>query len=167
MGVKSGKTGLPPHRQVEFKIYLVPGATPVARAPYRLAPSEIKELPNQLQELLEKGDLDVMMEMRIKNVEALENVIEDEPHFFMKIIDNDLRTLTMITKHFMSEHGKGIIGSNDGLGGGGLEVHEDKEVEIQSGLMEEHFGSQWVEINFDREERQDEGQQRNKPRHLF
>ncbi|GKC54130.1 hypothetical protein Tco_1076875, partial [Tanacetum coccineum] len=47
--------GLPPHRQVEFKIYLVPGATPVARAPYRLAPSEIKELPNQLQELLEKG----------------------------------------------------------------------------------------------------------------
>ncbi|GJT07977.1 hypothetical protein Tco_0842439 [Tanacetum coccineum] len=47
--------GLPPHRQVEFKINLVPGATPVARAPYRLAPSEIKELSKQLQELLEKG----------------------------------------------------------------------------------------------------------------
>ncbi|GJT78697.1 putative reverse transcriptase domain-containing protein [Tanacetum coccineum] len=47
--------GLPPHRQVEFKIDLVPGATPVARAPYRLAPSEMKELSNQLQELLEKG----------------------------------------------------------------------------------------------------------------
>ncbi|GJS54103.1 putative reverse transcriptase domain-containing protein [Tanacetum coccineum] len=47
--------GLPPHRQVEFKIDLVPGATPVARAPYRLAPSEMKELSKQLQELSEKG----------------------------------------------------------------------------------------------------------------
>ncbi|GJR30355.1 putative reverse transcriptase domain-containing protein [Tanacetum coccineum] len=47
--------GLPPHRQVEFKIDLVPGATPVAQTPYRLAPSEMKELSNQLQELSEKG----------------------------------------------------------------------------------------------------------------
>ncbi|GKB52594.1 putative reverse transcriptase domain-containing protein [Tanacetum coccineum] len=47
--------GLPPHRQVEFKIDLVPGATPVARAPYHLAPSEMKELSKQLQELSEKG----------------------------------------------------------------------------------------------------------------
>ncbi|GJX65931.1 putative reverse transcriptase domain-containing protein [Tanacetum coccineum] len=47
--------GLPPSRQVEFKIDLVPGAAPVARAPYRLAPSEMKELSEQLKELLEKG----------------------------------------------------------------------------------------------------------------
>ncbi|MFS7937847.1 putative nucleotidyltransferase, Ribonuclease H [Helianthus anomalus] len=47
--------GLPPHRQVEFQIELVPGAAPIARAPYRLAPSELKELSKQLQELLEKG----------------------------------------------------------------------------------------------------------------
>ncbi|GKD72897.1 putative reverse transcriptase domain-containing protein, partial [Tanacetum coccineum] len=46
--------GLPPPRQVEFQIDLVPGAAPVARAPYRLAPSEMKELSVQLQELLEK-----------------------------------------------------------------------------------------------------------------
>ncbi|GJU96827.1 putative reverse transcriptase domain-containing protein [Tanacetum coccineum] len=46
---------LPPPRQVEFKIELVPGAAPVARAPYRLAPSEMKELADQLQELSEKG----------------------------------------------------------------------------------------------------------------
>ncbi|GKA13255.1 putative nucleotidyltransferase, ribonuclease H [Tanacetum coccineum] len=46
---------LPPSRQVEFKIDLVPGAAPVARAPYRLAPSEMKELSEQLKELLEKG----------------------------------------------------------------------------------------------------------------
>ncbi|GKD04885.1 putative reverse transcriptase domain-containing protein, partial [Tanacetum coccineum] len=42
-------------RQVEFRIDLVPGAAPVARAPYRLAPSEMKEPSVQLQELLEKG----------------------------------------------------------------------------------------------------------------
>nr|GFA30434.1 putative reverse transcriptase domain-containing protein [Tanacetum cinerariifolium] len=47
--------GLPPPRQVEFKIELIPGAAPVARAPYRLAPSELKELSNQLKELSEKG----------------------------------------------------------------------------------------------------------------
>ncbi|GJV47835.1 putative reverse transcriptase domain-containing protein [Tanacetum coccineum] len=47
--------GLPPTRQVEFHIDLVPGAAPVARAPYRLAPSEMKELADQLQELSDKG----------------------------------------------------------------------------------------------------------------
>ncbi|GKF43942.1 hypothetical protein Tco_0130494 [Tanacetum coccineum] len=47
--------GLPPTRQVEFQIDLVPGAAPVARAPYRLAPSEQQELSTQLQELSDKG----------------------------------------------------------------------------------------------------------------
>ncbi|GKB63178.1 putative reverse transcriptase domain-containing protein, partial [Tanacetum coccineum] len=49
------KQGLPPSRQVEFQIDLVLGATPVAPAPYRLAPSEMRELSVQLQHLLEKG----------------------------------------------------------------------------------------------------------------
>ncbi|GJV61173.1 putative reverse transcriptase domain-containing protein [Tanacetum coccineum] len=47
--------GIPPTRQVEFRINLVPGATPVARASYRLASSEMKELAEQLQELADKG----------------------------------------------------------------------------------------------------------------
>ncbi|GJS45943.1 putative reverse transcriptase domain-containing protein, partial [Tanacetum coccineum] len=47
--------GIPPARQVEFQIDLVPGVAPVARAPYRLAPSEMKELAEQLQELSDKG----------------------------------------------------------------------------------------------------------------
>ncbi|GJT86304.1 putative reverse transcriptase domain-containing protein [Tanacetum coccineum] len=47
--------GLLPVRQVEFQIDLIPGATPVARAPYRLAPSEMQELSNQLQELADRG----------------------------------------------------------------------------------------------------------------
>ncbi|GKA04260.1 reverse transcriptase domain-containing protein, partial [Tanacetum coccineum] len=47
--------GIPPARQVEFQIDLVPGTAPVAREPYRLAPSEMKELAEQLQELSDKG----------------------------------------------------------------------------------------------------------------
>jgi hypothetical protein len=47
--------GLPPEREVEFRIELVPGAKPVAKAPYRLAPTEMRELMNQLKELTEKG----------------------------------------------------------------------------------------------------------------
>ncbi|GKF38798.1 hypothetical protein Tco_0118859 [Tanacetum coccineum] len=41
-------SGLPPTRQVEFQIDLVPGTAPIARAPYQLAPSEMKELSEQL-----------------------------------------------------------------------------------------------------------------------
>nr|GEU40374.1 reverse transcriptase domain-containing protein [Tanacetum cinerariifolium] len=46
---------LPLTRQVEFQIDLIPGAAPIARAPYRLAPSEMKELSDQLKELSDKG----------------------------------------------------------------------------------------------------------------
>ncbi|GKA31089.1 putative reverse transcriptase domain-containing protein [Tanacetum coccineum] len=48
-------SGLPPQRQVEFRIDLVLGATPVAKSPYRLAPSEMQEFSGQLQELQDKG----------------------------------------------------------------------------------------------------------------
>ncbi|GJU53151.1 putative reverse transcriptase domain-containing protein [Tanacetum coccineum] len=47
--------GLSPTQQVEFQIDLMPGAVPVARAPYRLDPSEMKELLEKLQELSDKG----------------------------------------------------------------------------------------------------------------
>ncbi|KAJ9544342.1 hypothetical protein OSB04_024049 [Centaurea solstitialis] len=46
---------LPPDREIEFWIDLVPGATPIAKAPYHLAPSKLKEMLAQLQELLDKG----------------------------------------------------------------------------------------------------------------
>ncbi|KAJ9536067.1 hypothetical protein OSB04_un000770 [Centaurea solstitialis] len=48
-------TSLPPDRPIEFRIDLLPGAAPIARSPYRLAPSEMKEMMAQLQELLDKG----------------------------------------------------------------------------------------------------------------
>ncbi|KAL0551615.1 hypothetical protein IC582_010704 [Cucumis melo] len=47
--------GLPPHREIEFAIELEPGTIPISRAPYRMAPAELKELKVQLQELLDKG----------------------------------------------------------------------------------------------------------------
>ncbi|GKB43833.1 putative nucleotidyltransferase, ribonuclease H, partial [Tanacetum coccineum] len=47
--------GLPPEREVEFTIELIPGAQPISKAPYRMAPVELKELKDQLQELLERG----------------------------------------------------------------------------------------------------------------
>ncbi|GKG23666.1 hypothetical protein Tco_0391702, partial [Tanacetum coccineum] len=47
--------GIPPERQVEFRIDLIPGATPIAKTLYRLASFKMKELMSQLQELLDKG----------------------------------------------------------------------------------------------------------------
>ncbi|WVZ80237.1 hypothetical protein U9M48_027730 [Paspalum notatum var. saurae] len=47
--------GLPPDRDVEFSIELVPGTAPVSKRPYRMAPDELKELKTQLQEQLDKG----------------------------------------------------------------------------------------------------------------
>ncbi|KAA0065812.1 ty3-gypsy retrotransposon protein [Cucumis melo var. makuwa] len=47
--------GLPPHREIEFAIELEPGTVPISRAPYRMAPAELKELKVQLQELLDKS----------------------------------------------------------------------------------------------------------------
>ena len=47
--------GLLPDRDVEFKIELVPGTTPISRRPYRMPPNELAELKIRLQELLDKG----------------------------------------------------------------------------------------------------------------
>ncbi|WVZ48601.1 hypothetical protein U9M48_000022 [Paspalum notatum var. saurae] len=47
--------GLPPDRDVEFRIDLVPGTAPVSKRPYRMATDELKELKTQLQEQLDKG----------------------------------------------------------------------------------------------------------------
>ncbi|GJS02128.1 hypothetical protein Tco_0318636 [Tanacetum coccineum] len=48
-----------------------------------------------------------------EDVEAIENVIENEPHFFTKVVDNDLCALTMVTKHLMNlnegQCGEGLV----------------------------------------------------------
>ena len=47
--------GLPPRREVEFRIDLIPGSSPVSKAAYRLAPKQLEEMKKQLSELLAKG----------------------------------------------------------------------------------------------------------------
>ena len=47
--------GLPPIREVELTIELLPGTAPISIAPYRMAPAELGELKLQLQDLLSKG----------------------------------------------------------------------------------------------------------------
>nr|XP_043619650.1 uncharacterized protein LOC122591446 [Erigeron canadensis] len=85
--------GIPPDREVTFQIELVPGATPVAKAPYRLAPIEMKELMSQLQELLDK-DYRELNKRTVKNKYLLPRIddLYDQLHgasYFSKI---DLRS---------------------------------------------------------------------------
>ena len=47
--------GLPPDREIDFVIDVLPGTAPISKAPYRMAPLELKELKIHLQELLDKG----------------------------------------------------------------------------------------------------------------
>jgi hypothetical protein len=48
-------SGLPPNREIEFSIDLVPSTKPIQKAPYRMAPTELKKLKEQLRELIDKG----------------------------------------------------------------------------------------------------------------
>ena len=47
--------GLPPRRDIDFSIDLMPGATPISKTPYRMSTPELKELQMQLEEILKKG----------------------------------------------------------------------------------------------------------------
>ncbi|XP_073152942.1 uncharacterized protein [Henckelia pumila] len=47
--------GLPPMREIDFSVELVPGTLPISKAPHRMAPLELKELKDQLEDLLNKG----------------------------------------------------------------------------------------------------------------
>ena len=47
--------GIPPDREIDFQIKLAPGTEPISKAPYRMAPLELKELKVQMEELVNKG----------------------------------------------------------------------------------------------------------------
>ncbi|KAK1612302.1 hypothetical protein QYE76_035975 [Lolium multiflorum] len=53
--VSCGITGMPPDREIEFTIDLIPGTAPIAKAPYKMGPKELKELKEQLDDLEQKG----------------------------------------------------------------------------------------------------------------
>ncbi|GJR41621.1 hypothetical protein Tco_1309724 [Tanacetum coccineum] len=78
--------GLPPKRQVEFRIYLIPRVTPVARSPYRLAPSEMQELSEQLQicNYRELNKLTVENRYLLPRIDDLFDQLQGA-HYFSKI----------------------------------------------------------------------------------
>nr|GEW23722.1 putative reverse transcriptase domain-containing protein [Tanacetum cinerariifolium] len=57
-------SGLSPIREIKFRIELIPGAMPVAKSPYRLAPSELEELSGQLKELQDNVSFDQALRLR-------------------------------------------------------------------------------------------------------
>ncbi|GKB97101.1 putative nucleotidyltransferase, ribonuclease H [Tanacetum coccineum] len=72
-------SGLPPQRQVEFRIDLFPGAMPVAKSPYRLAPSKMQELSEQLQEELNK--LTIKNRYPLPRIDDLFNQLQGARYF--------------------------------------------------------------------------------------
>ncbi|GKB19515.1 hypothetical protein Tco_0853438 [Tanacetum coccineum] len=86
--------GLPPQRQVEFRIDLVPGATPVVKSPYRLAPSEMQELSRQLQELEDKGRVVIVF---IDDILAYSN-LKEEHEVYLKLMLESLRNEKLYAK---------------------------------------------------------------------
>ncbi|GKB93753.1 putative reverse transcriptase domain-containing protein [Tanacetum coccineum] len=83
-------SGLPPIREIEFRIELIPGATPVAKSPYRLAPSKMEELSGLLKELQDKelNKLTVKNRYPLPRIDDLFDQLQGS-QFFSKI---DLRS---------------------------------------------------------------------------
>ncbi|GKD52434.1 putative reverse transcriptase domain-containing protein, partial [Tanacetum coccineum] len=81
-------SGLPPLRQVEFHIDLIPEATPIAKSPYRLAPTEMQELSNQLQELQDK-DYRELNKLTVKSRYPLPRINDlfDQLQVFMDLMN--------------------------------------------------------------------------------
>ncbi|GKC97363.1 hypothetical protein Tco_1167638, partial [Tanacetum coccineum] len=72
---------------VEFRVDLVPGATPVAKSPYRLAPLEMQELSEQLQELQDEGQDIGLLQARVK-VETAAEMLRDLDQQMEKRVDD-------------------------------------------------------------------------------
>ncbi|GKE08808.1 putative reverse transcriptase domain-containing protein [Tanacetum coccineum] len=79
-------SGLPPLREIEFWIELIPGAVPIAKSPYRLTPSELEELSGQLKELQDKelNKLTVKNRYPLPRIDDLFDQLQ-ESQFFSKI----------------------------------------------------------------------------------
>ncbi|GJT14306.1 hypothetical protein Tco_0861348 [Tanacetum coccineum] len=93
--------GLPPPRKVEFHIDLIPEANAVAKSPYRLTPTEMQELSNQLKELQDKVNsegihMDPSKIKAVKNWKPLKTSIEI--HSFLGLMGNYRRFIANFSK---------------------------------------------------------------------
>nr|GFB62073.1 putative reverse transcriptase domain-containing protein [Tanacetum cinerariifolium] len=105
--------GIPPTRRVKFQIDLVPGAAPVARAPYRSAPSKMKELAEQLKELSDKGFIRLCSSPRGALVLFVKKT---DGSFWMCI---DYQELNKLTQNSPQPHGQLVDGTGKGIGNNG------------------------------------------------
>nr|GEV73129.1 hypothetical protein [Tanacetum cinerariifolium] len=96
-------TGLPPLREIEFRIDLIPGALPVVKSPYRLSHSEILELSNQLKELQEKGFIRPSYSPWGAPVLFVKNKDEEEHEAHLKIILDLLKEEKLYAKFSKGE----------------------------------------------------------------
>ncbi|GJY85730.1 putative reverse transcriptase domain-containing protein [Tanacetum coccineum] len=95
-------SGLLPSREVEFCIDLIPGAMPVAKPPYRLAPTEMQELSNQLKELQEKDLQSGYHQLRVREEDIPKTAFRTRPYldrFVIVFIDDILIYLKSKEEH--------------------------------------------------------------------
>ncbi|KAL5543374.1 hypothetical protein UlMin_007158 [Ulmus minor] len=97
--------GIPPDRDISFEIELLPGSAPVSKAPYRMAPAELKELQIQLQELLDKGfirssysPIDDLFD-QLKGAANFSKIDLRSGYHQLRIKDNDVPKTAFRTQH--------------------------------------------------------------------
>ncbi|GJV62552.1 putative reverse transcriptase domain-containing protein [Tanacetum coccineum] len=79
-------SGLPPSREIEFRIELVPGTIPIAKSPYQLAPSKMEELSGQLKELQDKDLRSGYQQLRVHEVDILKAAFRTRYGYFKFIV---------------------------------------------------------------------------------
>nr|GEY36331.1 putative reverse transcriptase domain-containing protein [Tanacetum cinerariifolium]GEY56432.1 putative reverse transcriptase domain-containing protein [Tanacetum cinerariifolium] len=89
-------SGLPPSREVEFRIDLIPGAMPVAKSPYHLVPTKMQELSNQLKEIQDKVEMLKGMDKQLREKKVVELYLAER--IWVPVYYN-LRTLIMGEDH--------------------------------------------------------------------
>ncbi|XP_071905702.1 uncharacterized protein [Coffea arabica] len=95
---------LPPEREVEFKIDLVPGTAPISKTPYRMALAELKELKIQLQDLLEKAAfMDLMQRVFKKYLDQFVVVFIDDILIYSKTREEHVKHLEIVLQ-ILREH---------------------------------------------------------------
>ncbi|KAA0037859.1 Transposon Ty3-G Gag-Pol polyprotein [Cucumis melo var. makuwa] len=90
-------SGLPPNREIEFTIELLPGTAPISQVPYGMAPNELKELKMQLQELVDKGYI------KPSGVALFSKIDLRSGYHQLKVRESDIAKTTFRTRRFIED----------------------------------------------------------------